>query len=228
MRSGTLNVPGIVGLGKACEICGEEMAAEAKREQELRDYLKNKLETALDYTQVNGNMEHHLPGNLNMSFIYVEGESLLMGINDIAVSSGSACTSATLEPSYVLKALGLGDDVAHCSIRFGLGRFNTKAEVDYVADKIIEVVVKPPRALPPLRDGQRRHRPKQDRMGRPLSFFKEVSAMAASMVPIMLEILLLPLFVAMAIREGKRQAAERARRLEAYRASPESHLLHLK
>jgi len=149
MRSGTLNVPGIVGLGKACEICQEEMATEAKREIELRDYLKNKLETALDYTQVNGNMEHHLPGNLNMSFIYVEGESLLMGINDIAVSSGSACTSATLEPSYVLKALGLGDDVAHSSIRFGLGRFNNKAEVDYVADKIIEVVVKL-RELSPL------------------------------------------------------------------------------
>ena len=140
MRSGTLNVPGIVGLGKACELCGEEMEAEAKREIELREYLKNKLEAALDYTQVNGNMDHHLPGNLNMSFIYVEGESLLMGINDIAVSSGSACTSATLEPSYVLKALGLGDDVAHSSIRFGLGRFNNKAEVDYVSDKIIAVV----------------------------------------------------------------------------------------
>jgi cysteine desulfurase len=140
MRSGTLNVPGIVGLGAACEIAQNEMADEAVREFELREYLRNKLETALDYTQVNGNMEHHLPGNLNMSFIYVEGESLLMGINDIAVSSGSACTSATLEPSYVLKALGLGDDVAHSSIRFGLGRFNTKAEVDYVADKIINVV----------------------------------------------------------------------------------------
>jgi len=140
MRSGTLNVPGIVGLGAACEICMNEMEAEGKREQELRDYLRNKLETALDYTVVNGNMEHHLPGNLNMSFVYVEGESLLMGINDIAVSSGSACTSATLEPSFVLKALGLGDDVAHSSIRFGLGRFNTKAEVDYVADKLISVV----------------------------------------------------------------------------------------
>src|ERR1700742_2310398 len=140
MRSGTLNVPGIVGLGKACEICGEEMEAEAKREKELRDYLKAKFEKALDYVHVNGNMEHHLPGNLNMSFVYVEGESLLMGINDVAVSSGSACTSATLEPSYVLKALGLGDDVAHSSIRFGLGRFNTKAEVDYVSDKIIDVV----------------------------------------------------------------------------------------
>jgi cysteine desulfurase len=149
MRSGTLNVPGIVGLGKACELCQEEMEAEGKREQELRDYLKAKLEKALDYVHVNGNMEHHLPGNLNMSFVYVEGESLLMGINDIAVSSGSACTSATLEPSYVLKALGLGDDVAHSSIRFGLGRFNNKAEVDYVSDKIIDVVQKL-RELSPL------------------------------------------------------------------------------
>ncbi|MGC2163376.1 MAG: IscS subfamily cysteine desulfurase [Silvibacterium sp.] len=149
MRSGTLNVPGIVGLGKACEIAGQEMEAEGKREIELRDYLRNKLEKALDYVHVNGNMEHHLPGNLNMSFVYVEGESLLMGINDIAVSSGSACTSATLEPSYVLKALGLGDDVAHSSIRFGLGRFNTKAEVDYVSDKIIDVVRKL-RELSPL------------------------------------------------------------------------------
>ena len=149
MRSGTLNVPGIVGLGAACEIAMNEMADEAKRETELREYLKAKLENALDYVHVNGNMEHHLPGNLNMSFVYVEGESLLMGINDIAVSSGSACTSATLEPSYVLKALGLGDDVAHSSIRFGLGRFNTKAEVDYVSDKLIDVVTKL-RELSPL------------------------------------------------------------------------------
>ena len=140
MRSGTLNVPGIVGLGKACEIAGEEMAAETARLKDLRDYLKHKFENALDYVHVNGNMDHHLPGNLNMSFVHVEGESLLMGINDIAVSSGSACTSATLEPSYVLKALGLGDDVAHSSIRFGLGRFNNKAEVDYVSDKVIDVV----------------------------------------------------------------------------------------
>ena len=149
MRSGTLNVPGIVGLGKACEIAGEEMATETARLTELRDYLKHKFENALDYVHVNGNMEHHLPGNLNMSFVYVEGESLLMGINDIAVSSGSACTSATLEPSYVLKALGLGDDVAHSSIRFGLGRFNNKAEVDYVSDKLIDVVSKL-RELSPL------------------------------------------------------------------------------
>ena len=149
MRSGTLNVPGIVGLGAACEIAGQEMEAESKRLTGLRDYMKNKFENALDYVHVNGNMDHHLPGNLNMSFVYVEGESLLMGINDIAVSSGSACTSATLEPSYVLKALGLGDDVAHSSIRFGLGRFNNKAEVDYVSDKVIDVVLKL-RELSPL------------------------------------------------------------------------------
>jgi cysteine desulfurase len=149
MRSGTLNVPGIVGLGAACEIAGAEMEAEGAREKELRDYMRAKFEKALDYVHVNGNMDHHLPGNLNMSFVYVEGESLLMGINDIAVSSGSACTSATLEPSYVLKALGLGDDVAHSSIRFGLGRFNTKAEVDYVSDKVIDVVSKL-RELSPL------------------------------------------------------------------------------
>jgi cysteine desulfurase len=149
MRSGTLNVPGIVGLGKACELAREEMEPEAKRLAALRDHLKTRLESSLDYIHVNGSMEHRLPGNLNMSFVYVEGESLLMGINDIAVSSGSACTSATLEPSYVLKALGLGDDVAHSSIRFGLGRFNTEAEVDYVADKLIDVVQKL-RELSPL------------------------------------------------------------------------------
>jgi cysteine desulfurase len=149
MRSGTLNVPSIVGFGKACEIAGQEMAAEAARLQTMRDYLRKKLESALDYVEVNGSWEHRLPGNLNMSFVYVEGESLLMGINDVAVSSGSACTSATLEPSYVLKALGLGDDVAHSSIRFGLGRFNTQAEVDYVADKVIGIVKKL-RELSPL------------------------------------------------------------------------------
>jgi cysteine desulfurase len=149
MRSGTLNVPGIVGLGKACEIAGQELSEEAKRLTGLRDRLKNKLEAALDYVHVNGSWEHRLAGNLNMSFLYVEGESLLMGINDVAVSSGSACTSATLEPSYVLKALGLGDDVAHSSIRFGLGRFNTQAEVDYVAAKVIDVVKKL-RELSPL------------------------------------------------------------------------------
>jgi len=149
MRSGTLNVPGIVGLGKACEIADAEMENEAAYLRGLRDRLNDKLQSELDYIHVNGSMEHRLPGNLNVSFVYVEGESLLMGINDVAVSSGSACTSATLEPSYVLKALGLGDDVAHSSIRFGLGRFNTKAEVDYVAAKVIDIVKKL-RELSPL------------------------------------------------------------------------------
>ena len=149
MRSGTLNVPGIVGLGEACAICHREMAEESKRLGYLRDKLKNTLETELDEVFINGSMEHRLPHNLNISFAYVEGESLLMGINDIAVSSGSACTSATLEPSYVLKALGVGDDLAHTSIRFGIGRFNTEEEVDYVAARVIEVVRKL-RELSPL------------------------------------------------------------------------------
>jgi cysteine desulfurase len=149
MRSGTLNVPGIVGLGAACEIAHKEMAEESKKLQALRDRLKDKLTSALDEVYINGSWEHRLPHNLNISFNYVEGESLLMGINDIAVSSGSACTSATLEPSYVLKALGAGDDLAHSSIRFGLGRFNTVEEVDYVAAKVIDVVEKL-RELSPL------------------------------------------------------------------------------
>jgi cysteine desulfurase len=149
MRSGTLNVPGIVGLGAACEIANREMAEESKRLRFLRDKLKDKLMSQLDEVYINGSMEHRLPHNLNISFAYVEGESLLMGINDIAVSSGSACTSATLEPSYVLKALGAGDDLAHSSIRFGLGRFNTEEEVDYVANKVVDVVSKL-RELSPL------------------------------------------------------------------------------
>jgi cysteine desulfurase len=149
MRSGTLNVPGIVGLGAAAELCKNEMAEESVRLRGLRDYLRKKLETELDETFVNGSWEHRLPNNLNMSFAYVEGESLLMGISEIAVSSGSACTSATLEPSYVLKSLGLGDDLAHSSIRFGLGRFNTKEEVEYTANKLVEVVTKL-RELSPL------------------------------------------------------------------------------
>jgi len=129
-----------VGLGKACAIALEEMAQEARKLAALRDRLRDRLMGRLDETYVNGSWEHRLPGNLNISFAYVEGESLLMGINDIAVSSGSACTSATLEPSYVLKALGTGDDLAHSSIRFGIGRFNTEAEVDYVADRVAETV----------------------------------------------------------------------------------------
>src|SRR6516165_2898167 len=142
MRSGTLNVPGIVGLGAACEFAQKEMLEESKRLGYLRDKLKDRLLAGLDEVYINGTTEHRLPNNLNISFAYVEGESLLMGINDVAVSSGSACTSATLEPSYVLKALGAGDDLAHSSIRFGLGRFNTEEEVDYVTAKVIDVVKK--------------------------------------------------------------------------------------
>jgi cysteine desulfurase len=149
MRSGTLNVTGIVGFGKACEIALNEMAQESERLRRLRDHLKDNLFSRLDELYINGSMEHRLPHNLNVSFAYVEGESLLMGINDVAVSSGSACTSATLEPSYVLKALGVGEDLAHTSIRFGLGRFNTQEEVDYVSERVIETVVRL-RELSPL------------------------------------------------------------------------------
>jgi cysteine desulfurase len=149
MRSGTLNVPGIVGFGKACELCRLEMDSEAERLRGLRDRLKDAIMGPLDETYINGSMTHRLPHSINISFAYVEGESLLMGINDIAVSSGSACTSATLEPSYVLKALGVGEDLAHTSIRFGLGRFNTEEEVDYVAARVVETVTRL-RELSPL------------------------------------------------------------------------------
>jgi cysteine desulfurase len=142
MRSGTLNVPGIVGFGKAAELCKQEMEQDTKRLSALRDRLNQRLHKGLDEIYINGSMEHRLPHNLNISFAYVEGESLLMGINDVAVSSGSACTSASLEPSYVLKALGAGDDLAHSSIRFGLGRWTTEEEVDYVADKLTTVVTR--------------------------------------------------------------------------------------
>ncbi len=140
MRSGTLNVTGIVGLGKAAELCRQDMAKDTERLRALRDRLNQKLHENLDEIYINGSTEHRLPHNLNISFAYVEGESLLMGINDVAVSSGSACTSASLEPSYVLKALGAGDDLAHSSIRFGLGRWTTDEEVDYVVDKLTKVV----------------------------------------------------------------------------------------
>ena len=140
MRSGTLNVPGIIGLGAAAELCHEEMDTDTARLSGLRDRLNKRLHQKLDEIYVNGSMEHRLPHSLNISFAYVEGESLLMGINDVAVSSGSACTSASLEPSYVLKALGAGDDLAHSSIRFGLGRWTTEEEVDYVVDKLTSVV----------------------------------------------------------------------------------------
>lgn len=149
MRSGTLNVPGIVGFGAAAELCRQEMPTEMAKHQQMRDRLKDRIFAELDEVYINGTMTSRLPHNLNISFAYVEGESLLMGVNDIAVSSGSACTSATLEPSYVLKALGAGDDLAHSSIRFGIGRFNTEEEIDYTADKVIDVVKKL-RELSPL------------------------------------------------------------------------------
>jgi cysteine desulfurase len=149
LRSGTLNVPGIVGLGKACEICAKEMMEESARLAALRDKLKDAILSRLDDTSINGSMEHRLPNNLNLSFAGVEGDALLMGINDVAISSGSACTSATLEPSHVLSALGVPEELAHSSIRFGLGRFNTAEDVDYVAGRVVETV-KRLRELSPL------------------------------------------------------------------------------
>jgi cysteine desulfurase len=137
MRSGTLNVPSIVGFGKAAAIMMEDGKAEAKKLIALRERLRERLMGQLEECYVNGSMEHRLPGNLNISFNFVEGEAMMMAIKDVAVSSGSACTSASLEPSYVLRALGVGDELAHSSIRFGLGRFNTEEEVDYVADLVI-------------------------------------------------------------------------------------------
>jgi cysteine desulfurase len=149
MRSGTLNVPGIVGMGFAAELAKAEMATENARLAGLRDRLQHGLQSQLDHTYVNGSLEHRLPNNLNISFAYVEGEALMMAIKDVAVSSGSACTSASLEPSYVLRALGVEEELAHTSIRFGLGRFTTQEEVDYVIDLVVSRVNKL-RELSPL------------------------------------------------------------------------------
>jgi cysteine desulfurase len=149
MRSGTLNVPGIVGFGHAAKIMTEEGVDEAKHLLALRERLRGRLSVALDDIQVNGSLERRLPGNLNISFTDVEGEGMMMRIKDVAVSSGSACTSSSLEPSYVLRAMGLGDELAHSSIRFGIGRFNTEEEIDYVADIVIREV-KALRELSPL------------------------------------------------------------------------------
>lgn len=162
MRSGTLNVPGIVGLGQACEIAGEVMAEEVVRLIRLRERLKEGILNQLDEVYLNGHPTQRLAGNLNMSFAYVEGESLLMGLKEIALSSGSACTSASLEPSYVLRALGVKEDLAHSSIRFGLGRFNTEEEVDYTIGRVVQEVTRL-RALSPLyasaQAGARKRRP---------------------------------------------------------------------
>ncbi|MGD0368538.1 MAG: IscS subfamily cysteine desulfurase [Acidobacteriaceae bacterium] len=142
MRSGTLNVPGIVGLGAACELAASELEAEAARLTALRDRLQAKLLAELNHVRVNGSQQHRLPGNLNMTFEHVDSETLMMGVKEVALSSGSACTSAKIEPSHVLRALGLGEEAAHSSIRFGLGRFNTEEEVDYLAERLIDVVHK--------------------------------------------------------------------------------------
>jgi cysteine desulfurase len=140
MRSGTLAVPNIVGFGKACELCRQEMSAESQRLRALRDRLHQGIESRLDEVYLNGHPTQRLPGTLNLSFAYVEGEALLMSMKDVAVSSGSACTTASLEPSYVLKALGVDDDLAHSSIRFGVGRFNTDEEIDYVVNDVVRKV----------------------------------------------------------------------------------------
>jgi cysteine desulfurase len=140
MRSGTLPVPLIVGFGKACELCEQEMATESVRMAKMRDRLQEGIMGAMEEVYLNGHPTERLPGNLNISFAYVEGEALLMGVKEIALSSGSACTSATLEPSYVLRALGVGSDLAHSSIRFGLGRFTTDEEIEYTIDRMLKAV----------------------------------------------------------------------------------------
>ena len=140
LRSGTLNVPGIVGFGKACALCADEMEEESPRLGSLRDGLMNGIMQALDGVSLNGGLDHRLPNNLNLSFTGVDGESLLLGLDDIAVSSGSACTTDTPEPSHVLRALGIKPELAHASLRFGLGRFSTAEEVDYAVAKIVDVV----------------------------------------------------------------------------------------
>lgn len=149
LRSGTLNVPGIVGFGKACEIARKEMIEEGERLRALRNRLLDRIVSRLDDVAVNGDIERRLPGNLNLSFAYVEGESLLVSLKGIAVSSGSACTSASLEPSHVLKAIGVSEELAHTSIRFSLGRFNSENDVDQVSDRVVDVVRRL-RALSPL------------------------------------------------------------------------------
>jgi cysteine desulfurase len=149
LRSGTANVPGIVGFGVACELCRQEMSAEVDRLTELRERLRRGIQEELSEVTLNGHPVERLPGNLNLSFAHVKGEALLMALRDVAVSSGSACTTASLEPSYVLTALGLDEELAHSSIRFGLGRFNTAEEVETVIAEVVRVV-RYLRALNPL------------------------------------------------------------------------------
>jgi len=162
MRSGTLNVPGIVGLGKACQIAKQEMAEEAAHHIRLREKLKEGIFTRLDEVYLNGHPTQRLPGNLNVSFAHVDGESLLMGLKEIAVSPSSTCTTASLEPSHVLRALGVKEDLAHSSIRFGLGRFNTEEEVDYTIKRIVEEVSRLRAMSPFYKQAQRDSRNKQE------------------------------------------------------------------
>jgi cysteine desulfurase len=140
LRSGTLPVPSVVGFGKACELCLQELVEEAPRLTRLRERLRQVIMERLDHVFLNGHPSERLPGNLNLSFAYVEGVALMMSMKNIAVSSGSACTSASLEPSYVLKALGVSDELAHSSIRFGLGRFSTEKEVDFAGQEVVTAV----------------------------------------------------------------------------------------
>jgi len=154
IRSGTLNVPGIVGLGMACAVAADLLHEEAERLQRLRDRLRARIVDRLDGVTVNGSLVHRLPNNLNLSFAFVEGEAMIMAMDDVALSSGSACSSASLEPSHVLRALGRGDELAHSSLRFGLGRFNTEQEVDAVAEKVVAVVGRL-RELSPLYEAPR-------------------------------------------------------------------------
>jgi cysteine desulfurase len=161
LRSGTLNVPGIVGFGRACELARQELSQEADHLIELRERLKSGILSRLEQVHANGDPLRRLPGNLNLSFAYVEGESLMMALKDIALSSGSACTSASLEPSHVLRALKLSDDLVHSSIRFGIGRFNTQEEIDYTIDRVAEEVTRL-RKLSPHYEAARRNKPRPD------------------------------------------------------------------
>ena len=172
MRSGTLNVPGIVGFGAAAELCRLEMPEESKRTLALRERLRKGITERVGDTYLNGSLEHRLPGNLNISFAYVEGEAMLMALKDVAVSSGSACTSASLEPSYVLRAVGVGEELAHTSIRFGIGRFNTEEEVDLRDRPRRQQGRQAARAVTALRDGQGRHRPQERDLGSSLIGFR--------------------------------------------------------
>jgi cysteine desulfurase len=158
MRSGTLNVPGIVGLGIACEVAKNEMGGEAERLIGLREHLRRGLFAELEDVYINGDPVKRLPGNLNMSFAYIDGESLMMGLKEIAVSTGSACTSASLEPSHVLKALGLDDSLAHASIRFGVGRFNTAEEIEYTVGRVAEEVRRLRKISPLYKASLERHK----------------------------------------------------------------------